>query len=232
MTVLEVLKKVYRKYEGDTSYPDFEDDDFQLYFDHLKDSLEEWVGMFSNHRESFAELVDAVDGTKVTAAGVSSYNAPTNFIAPANFIFVGTTRYEYEPPQKMKILQDLDSTKNWFSVIGYPGAYKVVISPTPTAVGTISYPYWRTLVAPTVEGGVIEISRPFYCVFYILHHLYLDDPNNKDLAGLYKEKMDEEERRERFALARTPAGTSNRTSDMGFMRFGTGFGHKSSGADE
>lgn len=227
MIVLDLLKKVYHKYEGDTDYPDFTDDDMQLYFALLKDSLEDWVDEFPEFRELYAELADAVDGDKVTAPGVSTISAPTNFVRPATFITVGSKKLEYVPPQKMEQLKSQNSISEWYSITGYPGAYKLVLNPVPSAIETVNYPYYKTITAVSGSSSVIEISRPRYCLYYILNQLYLDDESNKDLAKMYEGKMKEQIVNEKIALAKTP-GTPNRMKDSGVIRYGAGFGRLAS----
>lgn len=231
MTIaLDVLKKVYHTYEGDTDYPEFADDDMQLYFAHLVDSVEEWMNRFPKYREMFAYLSDAVDGDKQTTAGAETIDAPSNFVRPANFIKVDGKKLEYIPPEKMELHDG--TLEEWFSIIGMPGAYKIVIHPTPGSVVNVSYPYYKTLTKPTTENSTIEVSRPFFCLYYILNKLYLDDAQNKDLAKMYEDKMDEQERLERVSLAMTPTGTPNQARDMNFLKFGSGFGRLSSNAEK
>lgn len=224
-TALDILHQVYLKYEGDTDYPDFEDEDMQLYFAHLRDSFDDWVGRFPRYREMFDYLENAIDGDKQTAAGIQTYNAPANFVRPANYIKVGNKKLEYIPPEKMELHNG--ALEEWFSVIGHPGAYKIVINPIPGSISPITYPYYKTLTKPTNENSVIEVSRPLFCLYYILHNLYLDDSQNKDLAAMYKEDMKEQERLERVQLAITPTGTPNQARDMNFLKFGSGFGRLS-----
>lgn len=42
-TVKEILNNVYLIFEGDADYPEFTDDDMQMYFAHLKNSIPEWI---------------------------------------------------------------------------------------------------------------------------------------------------------------------------------------------
>lgn len=48
MNVIDLLKKVYRRIEGDVDYPEFEDEDMQLYFAFLLDSYDSWLERFPN----------------------------------------------------------------------------------------------------------------------------------------------------------------------------------------
>lgn len=230
-TVQDVLQQVYRTYEGDTDYPLFDDEDMQLYFEHLKDSLKTWVKKFPQYRESYAELTDAADGDKVTTAGVKTINAPTNFIRPATFITVGSKTLDYLPPQKMELMKKENPMGEWFSYTGYPGAYKIVLNPVPGAVEAVSYPYYKSLTAVTGASSVLEISRPDYCVFYILNKLYADDEANKDLAKEYRGMMNDEVSDERIELAKLTTGQPNRMRDMGYLRYGAGFGRLGSSED-
>ena len=219
-TALEICQQVYLDYEGDADYPEFEDDDMQLFFEHLKNSLKEWADKFPQSRESFKELADSSSGDKQTSIGVKKYSAPLNFIRPANFIFVGDKKLEYLPPQKM----DLFPTEEWFSITGKPGSYKIVINPTPTAVADIDYSFYGSLDIPTGASSVIDISRPLFCVHYILNKLYLDDSQNKDLAAMHEAMKKQEIRAEKVELVKMPTGTPNRISGRNYTRNGAGFG--------
>ena len=222
MTVIEALQQIYRTYEGDNDYPDFADSDMQLYFDHLKDALKAWVRKFPQYREVFDYLENAVDGDKVTTPGQTTISAPSNFVKPATFITVGSRNLNYVPPQKMAQKDSEDPTSEYFSIIGFPGAFKIVIHPTPSVIETVNYPYYRTIDEPTGETSQLEISRPYYCIAYTLSKLYLDDPDNKGLVALYRDEMNEEEYQERLELAKVPAGQSNRRGNDSQSNIGFG----------
>ena len=83
LTVDQILKQVHRTYEGDVDYPEFEDEETQLYMAHLKDSIREWGNRFPNYREMFVYLADADDGDTTTTPGSNTINCPTNFVRPA-----------------------------------------------------------------------------------------------------------------------------------------------------
>lgn len=229
MQAIEILENVWRIYEGDTDYPEFGDDDMQLYFAHLQDAIEEWMNRFPMYRESYAKLADQLSGDKMTSAGVTVYDAPANFVRPANFIKVGDRRLEYIPPQSIALEKTDNPGSNWFSITGHPGAFKIVISFTPGSSMPIEYDYYKTLLVPEESTDLVEVSRPKFCVYYILSQLYLDDEFNKDLVPYYERKMDKEERRARVDLVMNPAGTPNRMNDAGFKRYGSGFGRLARG---
>lgn len=223
MTVKQILDRVYREYEKDADYLEFTDDDMVLWFDYLKDSLKEWVDEFQDLREVYTELSLATDGDKTTVSGQSDYDAPTNFIRPATFIKVGNNVYHYLPIEKTEYQKENYPDERWFSVKGYKGAFKIVIYPTPSTTGTtISYPYYKTITEPTGENSTVEITRPNYCVYYILRQLYLDDPINQNLAKEYEAKMIEEVRREKIERIRAVTGQRLKADDI----YGSGIGEK------
>lgn len=228
-TVLQILEKAWRRYEGDVDAPDFDDDDMQLFFAYLLDSLEEWMDRFPQFRELFDSLTAQSTGDKTTTPGSKLLTTPTNFVKPANFIMVGEKKLEYISPERMAISQSENDNSDWFSITGFPGSFKIVLSFTPDAVMPVSYDYYRTLNMPTEENDVVEISRPNFCAYYILSQLYLDDEFNKDLVPLYESKMNEEERRARLSLVMKPAGTGMRIRDGRAIRLGAGFGRVARG---
>lgn len=228
MTVKQILDRVYREYEKDGDYLSFTDSDMQLWFDYLKDSLREWVKYFPHLKEVYAKLADATDGSKTTVANQDTYNAPSNFIRPLSFIKVGDEIYHYLPHEKMLYEKEYNPNNKWFSVIGYEGAYKIVIYPTPTTTGTtISYDYMATITNPSGESSVVAISRPDFCVYYILYQLYADDQSNKDLAIKYEQKMLDEIRLEKIEQARRPYGQRGKTQDV----YGFALGEKDTGME-
>lgn len=52
-TVADILQQVYRTYEGDIDYPEFDDDETQYYFALLKDGIDEWLNRFPEYQETF-----------------------------------------------------------------------------------------------------------------------------------------------------------------------------------
>lgn len=204
-TVDDILKQVHRTYEGDIDYLEFDDDETQLNLSYLKDGIEEWVDRFPEYREVFADLTSASDGDKTTDGG-SIYDCPTNFVRPANTIKVGSKYLTYIPPEKIAQKLQENSSSEWFTITGSPGAYKLRINPAMDSGSTIAYDYWKTIAVPTLVTSVVEVSRPLFVIAYILNKLYSED--DADKAKEYEQKMTEEERLERVALAKSP-GTPN-----------------------
>lgn len=210
-TVDDILKKVHRTYEGDIDYLEFDDDETQLNFAYLKDGIEEWLNRFPEHREVFTNLTSASDGDKTTDGG-SIYDCPTNFVRPTNTVKIGSKYLTYIPPEQIAQKLQENTSSEWFTITGSPGAYKLRINPAVAAGSTIEYDYWRTLTTPTLSTSVIEVSRPDFVTAYILNKLYSED--DPDEAKKYEAKMVEEERLERVALAKSP-GTPNRLTVTG-----------------
>lgn len=210
-TVDDILNQVHRDYEGDTDYLEFADEETQLHFSYLKDGIEEWLDRFPEYREVFTDLTTATDGDKTTNGG-SIYDCPTNFVRPANVVKVGSKYLTYIPPEKVALKLQDNSASEWFTITGSPGAYKLRINPAVASGSTIEYDYWRSITLPTLATSTIEVSRPSFITAYILNKLYAED--DPDRAEEYAYKMNEEERLERVALAKTP-GISNKISIAG-----------------
>lgn len=217
MTVLDILKKVYRKYEGDVEYPDFEDEDMQLYFGLLLDSLDEWDSEFPESRETYDLLSNAIDGEKTVIAGKTIYNAPTNYSSASSAMYVGDSVYTFVTQDEMTKHKGEESTATIFTVHGYPGAYRIEFYPAPDGITTttLDYMYWRFTNKPTGSSSVVEIGRPLYCVYAILEALYFDDVNNKRLAQEYGELKTKEIKKEKMRLF-TKARNQVKPSGFGF----------------
>lgn len=201
-TVDEILKQVYRVYEGDVDYPEFAEDDTQINFGYLKDGIEEWFNRFPEYREVFTDLSSAIDGDKVTTSS-TIYDCPSNFVRPANVVKIGEKTLSYIPPQNITLKLQENNASEWFTITGTPGAYKLRINPAPESGITISYDYWRSATIPTQASDVVEVSRPLFITSYILQKLFAEDDLIR--AKEFSDKMNEEERLERVALAKSPS---------------------------
>lgn len=201
-TAEDILRQVHRIYEGDIDYLEFADEETQLHFALLKDGIEEWINRFPEYREVFTDLASASDGDKITTTA-TVYNCPANFVRPANVVKIGSKYLDYIPPEKVALKLQENSGSEWFTITGSPGAYKLRINPAPSAGSTIDYDYWKTVTVPTLATSVIEVSRPFFVTSYILNKLFAEDDPGR--AKEYDLKMDEEERLERVALAKSPS---------------------------
>jgi hypothetical protein len=219
-TVDQILQQIHREYEGDVDYLEFDDEETQLRVAYIKDSIREWINKFPEHREVFTSLSDAADGDTTTSNGVSIYDCPSNFVRPTNLVKIGSTYLSYIAPEEIAIKNQENSAQEWFTITGSPGAYKLRINPTPTGASTIEYDYWKSIAVPATTTDVVEISRPMFCVYYTLNKIYKEDDAVQEEK--YKKLMEEEERLERVALAKTP-GEPNR-----LIVGGAGFGDRSS----
>lgn len=48
-TVEELIQRVHRIYEGDVDYPNFDDEEMELKFEHLKDGVDAWNELFPDN---------------------------------------------------------------------------------------------------------------------------------------------------------------------------------------
>lgn len=227
-TVDQLLQQIHREYEGDVDYLEFDDEETQLRIAYIKDSIREWVNKFPEYREVYTSLEDAVDGDTTTSNGVSTYDCPSNFIRPVSIVKVGDTYFDYIAPEEVALKQRDNSNAEWFTIIGSPGAYRVKLNPTPSSSQTIEYDYWKSIDVPATTTDVVEISRPMFCVYYTLNKIYKEDDAVQEEK--YKKLMEEEERLERVALAKSPsesnrliisgAGMGNRDSQVSNIQTG------------
>jgi hypothetical protein len=221
MTIDQALQSVHRQYEGDVDYLEFDDEETQLRVEYLKDGIKDWVEKFPERREQFYSLEDAVDGDKVTTGSDTVYDCPENFTRNAGTVKIGDSIYlsYIDPSQIEKKLQE-NPSEYWYTILGYPGAFQLRINPVQAASSAINYDYYGEITLPSTTTDLIPISRPLYAVYYTLNKIYKEDDAVQEEK--YKRLMEEEERLERVALAKTP-GEPNR-----IVVAGAGFGDKSS----
>lgn len=223
LTVDQALQKIHREYEGDTDYLEFDDEETQLRVEYIKDSVKEWTDKFPEYREQFYSLADADDGDTVTTGSATEYDCPTNFIRPAGLVKIGDSIYlPYIDPSQITAKNRENSAFEWFTILQYPGVFKLRINPVQTAGLAINYDYYGDLTLPATTTDSIPLARPLYSVWYTLWKIYKeDDPEQEEK---YKRLMEEEVRLERIALAKTP-GTPNRLKIGGY-----GFGVQGGGS--
>lgn len=224
MTVDQGLQKIHREYEGDVDYLEFDDEETELRVEYLKDGIKDWQDKFPEKREQFYSLADADDGDTTTDGG-TIYDCPENFIRPSGRVKIGDSIYlTYVDPSEMEKHLEESPTKEWYTVLGYPGAFQIKINPAQSSGSAINYDYYGEVTLPATTTDLIPISRPLYAVYYALWKIFKeDDPVQEEK---YKKLMDEEERKEAVALAKTP-GTPNR------IRIGgAGFGRTYAGPSD
>lgn len=221
MTIDKALQKIHREYEGDTDYLEFDDEETQLRVEYLKDSIDDWIDKFPEYREAFYSLSSASDGDDTTTGSDTTYDCPTNFVRQSGQVKIGDSIYlDYIDPSQIAGKLSENSATPWYTILGSPGAYILRINPVQTAGLAINYDYWGEITIPSTTTDLIPISRPLYSVYYTLWKIYKEDDPEQEKK--YKELMDEQERLERVALAKTP-GQPNR-----LYISGAGFGDRSS----
>lgn len=203
MTDQELVNITYRRFEGNTDYPESTEEDYLLIRGALNDAIEVWGGRAkvesTKWRELFTELSTATDGDKLTVASQSTYDCPTDFQEMSSFVQVtdtdgGSLYYPFvDADDVMKILKE-DASERFYYIIGSEGAYQIVLNPVPTIANyTINYSYYKKASLLTTTTSTIEMSRPYFAIYFALS--VLNEDERPDLAAVHsaraKELMDE-----------------------------------------
>lgn len=225
MTVTQILNQAYSIYEGSTDYPVAGDEDFDLMLAFLQGGIRQWASEPHNWRELYTTLVDADpdDGAVITVVGQTEYDAPDNFVRPSSFFKVGSSYYAFLNPDKTTNTKRVDTSTPYFTIKGVPGAYKIVLNPTPTEAQTIAYDYYKEPTIPTTGSQTPEVPRPLYLVYHTLARLYEQD-NRNDLVSFYESKQDEQLQLMVVENIKKPADHFQQIPDVGNRLYGSGFG--------
>lgn len=178
---------IHRLYEGSTDYPDTTSDDYLLRRGYINDSVNEWALNSGNvrWRELFTTLADASDGDEVTTTA-TQYDCPTNFMFMSSRLEIGGAYYTFSSNDEVANRQDRGESR-FFWITGSPNAYKLNISEAVDAGGTISYSYYKQPTLATATTTVLEMSRPYFAVYFTLSKLYEQDLN-ATMMSVYENK--------------------------------------------
>lgn len=192
LTLDNLQQIVHRLYEGNTSYPSSGEEDYELRTGFLNDGIEEWgdKGSAENIQwiELFADVQDS-DGDKVTVAGQTDYDAPTDFIEPSSYLEISGVYYPYISPDKVLMTLANNSSAQFYYITGNRNTgYKININPAPSASNVdINYNYYKSPTLLSTSSDQIEMRKPYFAVYHCLAKLYELD-NRNDLLQLYEQK--------------------------------------------
>jgi hypothetical protein len=193
LTLQTYQNRLHRLLEKDNSVPSEGDEDWIIRTELANDAIKVWAneeGVL--WRELFVSLSDATDGDEATVADQSEYDAPTDFQSPAGYLRLvsanGTTHYE----QKQDFKKGLDwaAGDEFYYVTGNKNSgFKIHIHPTPTAVSTIEYEYYKDAAELSDDTDVFEMSDPDFAVYWALYKLQEEEGGGSSALQIAQQKL-------------------------------------------
>lgn len=182
MTLTEALQAIHRLYQADVNYPESTEDDYQLRVGLLNDAIGVWEREGDGRwPELYTTLAAAATGTKTTTAGATTLTAPTDFSFMHGYVRIddanGASVYYAEVPRDKAHLFDNDTVTNFYYVTGNrKDGFVVNIHPAMEATGrNVAYEYYKTADRLSSGSDVIEMSDPYYAVYYALSIMFEAD---------------------------------------------------------
>lgn len=176
MLINEALEIIHKLYENNNDFPDSSSEDFIARLEKFNTAIDQWE---SKVREGvlWKELFTSAP---VTAGGTGSDNAPADFLWPAGSIWIGGNEYSFVRPEKARQIINKYSAKKIFWITGGNGAYKINTYPAIGAGTIFDVDYYKkaTKFSTGAESTEIEMSDPYFGIYWVLTSLYLDDENS------------------------------------------------------
>ncbi len=193
MTLADLVKIIWRKYDKSTDYPTFGDEDYTLIQGFINDAIQSWGDEAHEDnirwKELFTTLTSASSGTKTTTASTASYVCPDDFVDISSFVKIGDLYYSYAENREVMTLEKVDTSARfyWITRNSTTGKYWLNIYPTPDTSGdTIEYSYYKTPTELTATTSIIEMKKPYFAVYHALTSLLEEE--RPDLANVYSQK--------------------------------------------
>jgi len=193
MTEAEAQAILHTLFEGDNSTPSSTDAEYLSRRNLLNTAILIWERE-DKWRELYATLAAADGVDTATAVGDSSYNMPTNFRSMVGYVRIGTTDYPYKDVNELQFVTATDTTEKYYYITGnVSSTFDLNIHPTPTAVETITYTYYKSATQLTSTSSVFEMSDPLFAVYFALAHLKANagEPLDLSMAQSLLDKMKE-----------------------------------------
>lgn len=182
MTLTQAQEILHTLYQGDTDTPASTDDDYLTRTRLLNAAIGVWEFEGDGRwPELYTTLADAATGAKTTTSGDSTYDTPDDFKIMHGFVRVtdsnGMQAFYPEVAIDKAHLYANDTITKRFIVTGNPASgYTLNLLPAPSSTGlTINYEYYKIASALTTGADIIEMSDPYYAVYYALSVMFEND---------------------------------------------------------
>lgn len=184
-TVTTLQTQIHSLYAGDDSTPDSSAAEWTVRLNYIVAAIHAWdseMGMQWN--ELWTTLADAGSGDSTIVADTLAYDAPSDFRFLGGYVETYTTsdqrtKWKIITPQEAAVHQGAGVTgldDGYVYVTGNTKTgFKINFSSQPTAGDTIAYPYYKEPFEPTSGSHEVEMSDPYFCVYYALAKLHEHD---------------------------------------------------------
>lgn len=193
MTLTEAQQLLHSLLEFNTDYPSEGDEDWEVRTQLFNSAIRTWENLEGvQWRELFADLSDASDGDTETEANEATYDAPSDFRAPAGFLTLGTgdsAVYYQQLPEYKKALDWSASDKFYYLTGNQATGFKVHLHPTPTTVATINYPYYKQAASLSDTTDAFEMADPEFAVYWALAKLQEEEGGGDIALQIAQQKL-------------------------------------------
>lgn len=230
MTLTQAQQILHSLYQGDTNDPSTSDDDYSTRTRLLNAAINVWEKEGDGRwPELFVNLSDASDGDKTTTSGTSAYSAPTDFSFMAGFVRVddengAQTFYPEVSLDKAPLYANDTATKRFYVTGNTQDGFTVNILPAPTVTGRdITYEYYKVADQLSTGSDIIEMSDPYYAVYYALSVLFENDgEGDRAIKALQqsRDRLDQMKIRRMVVGAYQDNSIPDRDYDTGTAGFG------------
>lgn len=233
MTLAQFEAIVHSLYSGDNNTPDSSSGEWDVRLNYLKSAINAWDterGVLWN--ELYTLLSSAADGTKVVASSTLSYATPTNFRFLAGYVETYTTsdqrtKWKVIKPEEAALYagQSNPSLSDGYVYItgNKKAGFYINFSSQPTVGDTIEYPYYKDAFEPSSGSDVIEMSDPYFSVYFTLSKLHEQDGEG-DRATFAMSQAESKLEAMKFLNEMNPPYQINQVQDSTIIRTNAGFG--------
>lgn len=179
MTLTEFQTNLHALYRGDGNTPTDGDTKWNHRESLLAAAINIWDNQNVQWNELWTTLTASATGDKTISASDLIYDMPTDFRFLGSYVRTTTSAGKHTFYQVIKP-QDAENYKNTsekavFVTGNKSTGFDLTFLTQPTTGDTINYPYYKEPTNPTAAANVIEMSDPYFAVYFALAKLHEQD---------------------------------------------------------
>lgn len=180
MTLTQFQQTLHALYQGDAEYPTDADNEWAVRIMFMKAGINQWdteKGILWS--ELWVTLEDAATGDKTITTATLDYDCPTDFRFPGSFVrttdSVGNhTFWQVMKPQDAELHKNSGGHGCFFTGNAKTG-FDLHFLEQPTVGSTINYPYYKSPFEPASASDILEMSDPYFALYFTLGKLHETD---------------------------------------------------------